>query len=382
MQKGKAAPQRPLRVALTITELNVGGAEQSLTNLALGLNRERFEPVVISLGPPPVGDRAKLVEQLEAVKTPVHFLHLRSSGQALPGLIRLQRLYRQLQPDVVQSFLYHANVLSAIAARRVGVKAIATGVRVADPRRTRLIVERFASHHVSRIVCVSQAVAEFVARQGGFPASKIVVIPNGIDLGPFTTSPPVDLRALGVPPGRRAVVVVARLDAQKGIDWLLSMAPELLAQAPHHDLLLVGEGPQRRELEHAAKEGPFADRIHFAGFRSDIPSILAACDLLLLPSRWEGMPNAVLETMAAQRPVVATRSEGVVELLGDDADAQLVTFGEAQDFIKKALTFLCDQRAAQIWGQRNRQRVEQRFSLATMVGRYERLFEEIGASGW
>ena len=147
---------------------------------------------------------------------------------------------------------------------------------------------------------MSQAVADFSAARLGLPAEKLVVIPNGIDLDKYPARQPADLRAFGIAAGRRAVTFVGRLEPQKGVEWLIETAPLWLAKLPDCDLLLVGEGPLRASLEAAARAAGIADRVHFAGWRADVPEILAASDLLVLPSVWEGMPNVVLEAMASR----------------------------------------------------------------------------------
>ena len=119
-----------------------------------------------------------------------------------------------------------------------------------------------------------------------------------------------------MPAGRDVVTCIGRLDRQKGLDWLLETAAIWLPQLPRCDLLLVGQGPERRKLEAQCRGLGIGDRVHFAGWRPDVAEILAASRLLVLPSAWEGMPNVVLEAMAAGLPVVATDVEGVRELLG------------------------------------------------------------------
>ncbi len=118
-------------------------------------------------------------------------------------------------------------------------------------------------------------------------------------------------------------------------EWLIETAGAWLASLPDCDLLLVGTGPLQGRLESACRAAGIADRVHFAGWRSDVPEILAASELLVLPSVWEGMPNVVLEAMASRRPVVATDVEGVRELLGPLAARQLVRYGDTQDLIDK-----------------------------------------------
>src|SRR5439155_4746020 len=110
--------------------------------------------------------------------------------------------------------------------------------------------------------------------------------------------PPRSLSELGVPYGRRVMLFVGRLDRQKGLDLFFQELPAIFRELPDHDLLLIGNGPQAAALQHCARRLRVQDRVHFGGWRNDVPSIMAAADLLVLPSRWEGMPNVVLEAMA------------------------------------------------------------------------------------
>ena len=149
----------------------------------------------------------------------------------------------------------------------------------------------------------------------GLPPQKFLVIPNGIDASRYPARL-ADLRTFGISPGRRAVVFVGRLESQKGVRWLIETAPLWLAKLPDCDLLMVGDGPLRASLEVAVQTAGVGDRVFFAGWRPDVHEILAASNLLVLPSAWEGMPNVVLEAMATRLPVIASDVEGVRELLG------------------------------------------------------------------
>jgi glycosyltransferase involved in cell wall biosynthesis len=188
---------------------------------------------------------------------------------------------------------------------------------------------------------------------------------------------PLDLTMLGLPPRRKAIVFIGRLHVQKDLHELIAVAPELLAKLPNHDLVIVGEGPQRSALERLSGELGIGDRVHFVGWRADVPEILAAAEMLILPSRWEGMPNVVLEAMAAGKPVVATTAEGVVELLGERAAEQSVAVGKMQDFAARVLQFAQSPQLATDLGRANRERVLHEFSLQQMAGKYERLFSSL-----
>ena len=372
-----SSQNEPLRLALAITELQFGGAERALVNLATGLDRRQFEPMVYSLGPRPSGDRAALVERLEHADIETHFLDVTSRWQFLTAVRRLRRLLATQMPDILQTFLFHANVVGAIAGRRAGVKSIVAGIRVAEPNHWRLRVERMALRRAAQIVCVSRSVADYSQSEGNLPAGKLLVIPNGIDLSEDLSTAKADLPALGITPARCVIACVGRLEEQKGVDWLLELAPHILTALPQHDLLLVGDGDQRGNLEALARERKIADRVHFAGWRADVAAILQSSDLLVLPSRWEGMPNVLLEAMAAGLPVVATQVSGVEELLGPNDSQQTASVGDGDAFSERVITIASDQNLSASLGEKNRQRVEEHFSLQNMVSAFESLYRKL-----
>ena len=363
-----------IRVALVITELNVGGAERCLVNLATGLDRTRFAPAVYSLAPRPAGDRDGLVRSLDAAGVPTQFLGATSVRHAFSAARRLRALLGQQQPHLVQSFLFHANVVATLAVQALPGICLVTGIRVADPTRWRQWLERWVSRRVQSIVCVSRSVADFCQQEAGLSPEKLVVIPNGIETSAYPASSPAPLAALGIQPDRQSIACVARLHPQKGVDWLLSFSRRWLDQLPRHDLLLVGDGPQRQALQQLAVSLGIEARVHFAGWRPDVPQILAASALLVLPSRWEGMPNVLLEAMATALPVVAVRTQGVEELLGPLAESQSVALGDRDGFVAKLVRVGQDAVEAAELGRRNRERVIQHFSLSAMVAAYERLY--------
>ena len=283
-------------------------------------------------------------------------------------------------PQIVQTFLFHANVLGRIAARRARVKCVVSGIRVAErASHWHLWLDRLTEGWVDRYVCVSQPVADFSRTRGGLPAEKLVIIPNGVDLDRFPARQAADLAALGVPAGRRIVSFVGRLQRQKGVEWLIDSAGAWLAKLPDCDLLLVGTGPLQSRLEAACRAADLADRVHFAGWRSDVPEILAASELLVLPSAWEGMPNVVLEAMASGRPLVATDVEGVRELLGPLAARQVVRYGDTRELADRIIALVSDPAGATALGVENRRRAEEHFPISRTISAYEDLWTSLVA---
>jgi len=365
------------RIALCITDLEVGGAERSLVELATRLDRNRFAPVVYCLGPRPA-ESPSCVRPLEEAGIDVRCLGARRTWEFFPLLRRLQRLLVDQSPDLIQTFLFHANIVGRIAARRAGVRRVVSGIRVAErDHRWHLWTDRFTARLVDRYVCVSRAVARFSSTHAGLPEQRLTVIPNGIDAAQYRGEPAADLQACGIEPGRRVVTCVGRLDRQKGVRWLLQMAPHWLERLPDCDLLLVGKGPLREPLERFCRSQGISDRVHFAGWRPDVPEILAASHLLVLPSKWEGMPNMVLEAMASRLPVLATDVEGVREILGPATDAQTVPYGDSEAFIEEICRLMSDPSAAAELGESNRLRAEREFTYEHMVTSYQGLWDTL-----
>ena len=364
-------------VALCITDLNVGGAENCLVELATRLDRNRFRPVVYCLSPAPLPGETTLVPALQSAGVEVECLGARGTADFLAVVARLAHMLAGRKTQVLQSLLFHANIMGRIAAWRAGVPRVVCGIRVAQRHAAwRLWLDRMTHRMVDRYVCVSQSVASFTAGAAGLPADKLVVIPNGIDTSRFNDVQPADPANLGVA-GRRLVTFIGRLEAQKGIARLLTTASDWLRRLPDCDLLLVGKGPLETALRRQCHEMGIAQRVHFAGWRPDIPAILAASSLVALSSAWEGMPNVVLEAMASGLPVVATQVEGVCELLGPGFQEQSWPYGKWQDFSDSVVRILSDRDVAVRLGRENRRRAEQYFTIERMVESYQDLWEQL-----
>jgi glycosyltransferase involved in cell wall biosynthesis len=370
-------PRRPIRLALVITELAVGGAERNLVRLATGLSRSEFDVRVFSLKTAPLAPRNELVEALQAAGVPVQFLNARAAWQVPLATRRLAAEFKAWRPDVVQSFLFHANMVSTWACQLAGKPKLVWGLRVADPNPRRQWLERRFIDRADTVVCVSQSVKDFALEKLAIDEGKLLVIPNGIDVETYKAALPIPLEELGVASGRRMLLCVGRLHEQKGYDWLLSFAPQLLAQLPEHDLVFVGEGPQRRRLEALATASGVGERIHFTGFRNDTPRCIAAADILLLPSRWEGMPNVVLEAMACGRPVVAAASHGVAEALGKADQYQLLSFQRADDFRRNVVAIATDNSLGFALGAANQTRALASFSQTAMLASFRQLYRSL-----
>lgn len=359
----------PTRIAFCITDLDPGGAERALVELVTRLDRTRWLPAVYALSGP-----GALTDELQAAGIAVTCLGARRPRD-LAVVCRLARALRGFRPALLQTFLFHANIAGRLAGWLAGVPHIISGIRVAERRTsTHLWLDRATNWMVDRNVCVSTAVAEFSHRAAHLRPDKTVVIANGVDVARFEAAAPADLTPFGVPQGSRVLIAVGRLDPQKGLQYLIEAMSGLATREPDLHLLLVGEGPQRTQIETWIHERSLSGRVHLAGWRKDVPELLQAAWCLVLPSLWEGMPNVVLEAMAAGLPVVATRVEGTDELVLDGETGLLVASRSASQ-IESAIAALGNEFGrAQRLGQNGQNRVKSLFSWEKMVSDYAHLY--------
>ncbi len=366
-------PDRPARVTLAITDLDVGGAERALVALAAGLDRRRWLPSVACLGP-----EGALASPLRAAGIEVACLDA-DRRKPVRAVARLAASFRRSRPEIVQSFLFHANVAARLAAPMAGRPWVVGGLRVAErQRRWHLTLDRLTSRLGVGSACVSEGVLRFARDEGRIDPERLTVIPNGVDPAPFDAAVPADRAALGVPAGATLALYVGRLDPQKGVPFLLDAAGRVAAADPAWHLAIAGDGPERAALVAlAATIPPLAERLHWLGRRDDVPALLKAADLLVLPSLWEGMPNVVLEAMAARRAVVATEVEGTEDLVLPGRSGWLVPPGDPAALANALRDAASDPARLRRHGEAGRARVEARFTPKRVVDAYERLWAGI-----
>lgn len=371
------AEAAPVPIAFCITELDRGGAERALSQLVLGLNRDEWSPRVFCLGP-----RGHFADVIEAGGVMVECFDA-SGLLSLPRvLLRLTLALRRFRPRILQTFLFHANIVGRVAGRLARVPRIVSGIRVAE-RRSRWFgrVDRWTNGLVDHNVCVSQGVADFAATQTGLSRRKLSVIPNGVEFETFAAAAPSDLTPFGVPVGSPVCITVGRLEEQKGIDVLLDAAVRVQAAHPNCHFLIVGDGRDRVSLQARAVELGQAATTHFTGLRADVPSLLAAATLFVLPSRWEGMANALLEAMASGLPVVATAVEGSTELVRSGETGLLVPAGTSVELATAICSVLAAPSHSRKMALVAQGIVKSDYTTDASVRAYCRLYEQLGVRG-
>lgn len=366
----------PQRISFLITELDHGGAERALVRIATGLDRGRWEPRVISLS-----DRGPLADPLEQAGVPVTALgagRVRSPRGIWRATVGLSRCLKEQQPAVLQTFLFHANIAGRLAARRARVPAVVSGIRVAEKRgRWRLLADRWTDGFVDRHVCVSQSVADFSVNKSGLPRSKVAVIPNGVEFQRFATAEPADLSQFKIPPTARTILSVGRLDPQKNPIGLLRSFSTIADSHRDAHLLYVGHGPLEATLKAAIAETGLGGRVHIAGWQADVPAIMRACDLFVLASNWEGMPNVLLEAGAASIPVISTRVEGAGEIITSVDSGVLVGISQESELAAAMSECLADPQAAKQRAVQLQHIISERFTWDSVVSAYSDLYESL-----
>jgi len=368
-----------MRIDLLTTELNVGGAEKCVANLARFLDARGHDVRVISLMPRPEVGRDSLARFIEDLSIPVKYLGVESKWQIWQLTKSLQKLIYEKPPDIVQSFLFHANALASMVYPHSKIPIIG-GERVADPRRFRSWITKAAATRMERVICVSQSVALHCEHREGIPREKLVVIPNGIDIEnvtPVVEQASFAQRQLGLSPDAQCLLFVGRMDLQKGVDGLIENADRILNRLPNFHLILVGEGPLRTALQTRASTLRNDARIHFVGQQLNVLDWMRSSRILLLPTRFEGMPNVILEAMAVGISVATTRAHGVAEVLGPVADQQCVLIDAWDDWVELVLRLATDHDLACRLGTANRKRCEELFDLDKQLLQYEQIYTEI-----
>jgi glycosyltransferase involved in cell wall biosynthesis len=364
-----AWPEQPVPVCLVITDLDVGGAERALVSLATGLDRRRWRPNVVNLSEP-----GALVEPLEAAGIRVESLGV-DRRRPLHAVAKLTSALRRSKPRLVQSFLFHANLASKLAGPFCGHPWIVGGLRVAErQKRWHLTLDRLTSRLSTGSVCVSEGVRRFSLEAGKLEADRLIVIPNGVDPRAIDRSQPLDGSTLNIPPDAFLTLYVGRLDPQKGLNFLLEAAAKIFEVRPDWHLVLAGDGPLREPLQARTATQP---RVHWLGRRGDVPSLLKAADLLVLPSLWEGMPNVVLEAMAARLAVVGTKVEGTEDLVIPGQTGWLVPPADSGALFEALVEAASDRDRLRRFGEAGRDRVEASFTPPRVVEAYERLWARI-----
>jgi glycosyltransferase involved in cell wall biosynthesis len=367
-----------LRVLYLIDKMGTGGAQTHLEALVAGLDPHRFEVELVCLlrG----GIHADRLREREIPVTVLGLSRLYMPSGLLAFLRFIARL-RSARTDVLHTYLSAANVFGCAAARAAAVTGVISSRRDTGFGDGRLMRRALAltNRWAHRVVAVSDDIARIVGEREGLAPPRLVVIPNGIDTDRFTPGERrVAVRtALGIPPAARLVVSVSRLAFIKGIDVLVEAVPAIRAAVPDAMFLVAGDGSDQEKITRRIEALDLRGSLRLLGVHEDVPGLLAAADLFVLPSRSEGQPNAVIEAMAMGLPVVASRVGGVPEVSRHDREALLVEPERPALLAQACVDVLTTPELSKRLGHAGRHRARAEFSLATMLRRYQDMYLQV-----
>lgn len=362
------------RVLHIIDSLYLGGAQEVVLNLATcGSSRFRHEVATMH-------GHGIYWDRLRQAGVKVHSL---SPHKLLP-LYLASIPWRLLadRPDILHCHLIPSNIIAKPLGALLGVPVVINHDHTNDTRRAEsrllLALDRFSNRFASHIVAVSASCRNFLITRESIPANDVTLVPNAIDLLRF--SPAVARRdqarlELGLPASARVVAGVGRLNPQKNFALFLDVAAQLAPRFPDLHFLLAGDGPEEKMLREKAAALGIADRVTFSGYVADTRLVYLAADVLLMPSRYEGLPMTLLEAMAMGLPVVASQLDGIAEVIGDGREGFLVPSDEAALFVERTAALLQDAELSSCIAQNARAKIEASFSVERMTSAVEEIYD-------
>ncbi|MCB0195309.1 MAG: glycosyltransferase [Anaerolineae bacterium] len=366
----KSDKKIPIPIMHFITELSTGGAQMALFRLLQRINRGQFSPLVACLYN---GDGA-VAEKIRDLDIPVIDLGMKTKLQ-WGAFWRLYKLLRRTRPTILHNWLFHANLPGRLVGRCAGVPTIICSERtMAMESEWRYRLNRWTIGLVDHVVAVSANVRDFSIAHIGLPAEKVTIIYNGLP-GPTQSVPSRQQvrQKLNLPEDACVIGAVSRLDPVKGIDVLLQAMVSL------EDVLLVvvGDGPERDYLQKVANDLNVTMRVHWMGYQANVNAILPAFDIFVQPSLHEGLPNTVLEAMAARLPVVATAVGGTPELVDHGKTGLLVPSQDVAALSGAIVSLKNNPKWGLQMGQAGFDRIQQHFTVEKMVHNYETLYHQL-----
>lgn len=361
----------PVSVYQIVLRLACGGLEKVVVHLARALDPHRYRVTVCCLEEP-----GELAAELDGTAVPV--IALGKRGFDPSALSRLAARLRREQVSIVHTHNPGAHFYGVLAARRAGVPAVIHtrhGPR-ADGARSSALLRRWIWGWTDCAVGVSEDTTQLLGRSTGLGAGKLITIANGVPLPLITAADRAAVRAeFGIPEGAPTLGIVARLSPEKEHRTLLTTFARVRSAIPEVRLLVVGDGPLRETLQQQAAELAILDRVCFTGFRADVSRMLAAMDLFVLCSSFEGTSLTLLEAMGAGVPVVATAVGGTPDVLGGAENGVLVPPRDADALGRALIELLSEPDAARAMAARAQDRMKTHYGIESMTRQYESLYE-------
>jgi glycosyltransferase involved in cell wall biosynthesis len=369
-------------VVLVIDDLEYGGAQRQVVELANNMDRERFDVHVCTLS-----DYVPLGKQLRDSERRLHIV-VKKNKVDFTVVPRLARLLKSLRADIVHSYLFSADIASRLAGRLAGTKLVIGSERNANysPKRRNILAYKLTRRCVDLTIANSRAGAQFNSRTFGQPVSDYRVVYNGVDTDRFRPRNRMELRKeLGIGAEKRVIGVFASFKPQKNHAMLLQAFKKVLESFPDAQLLLVGDqlygnmmgtGDYNCKMEKLIDELGIRRQCTFLGNRSDVERIYPVCDVTALSSLYEGTSNVLLESMACGIPVVATDVCDNSYVVKEGETCFLVEVGDVEGMASRIKMLLGNNALRQEMGKKATVWVRNEFSIEQLVRKTETVYLE------
>lgn len=376
-----------MRVLVVIDSLAVGGAERSLVTVTPHLRSAGVDLHVAYLQP-----RTTLEQPLIEAGAVLHYAG--GSGGRAGNVARLRRVMKEIRPDIVHTTLFESDFAGRVAAKLEGLPIVSSFVSEAygpehlnnpEYRRWKVRGAHIADIATARLAdafhAVSASTGDLMRQRLRVPNHTIVVVPRGRDpktLG--VRSPERAARArqsFGVEPGRPLILAAARHFHMKGLDILLRAFPLVLEAVPEATLLIAGrEGPATPDLLRLIETGGVGDGVVVMGYRSDVPDLMTAADVFVLPSRAEGSPGVLIEALGLEAPTVASDIPSVREIAGGDPPVAVLSPLESiEDMARGIVNVIEDPGAARAMARAGRQRFLDSYTIEAVARQMKDFYE-------
>lgn len=362
------------RVLHIIDSLDLGGAQEVVLNLATCGSPHFVHEVATMHGHGIYRNRLMQAGITVHSLSPHKFLPFYLAS--IPWRLALDR------PDILHCHLIPSNIIAKPLAALLGVPVVINHDHTNDTRRAEsrflLALDHFSNRFASHIIAVSASCRDFLIARESIRPRDVTLVPNAIDLRRF--SPAASGRdharsELGLPATARVVAGVGRLNPQKNFSLFLDIAAQLAPRFPDLHFLLAGDGPEERMLREKAAALGISNRVTFSGYVADTRLVYLAADVLLMPSRYEGLPMTLLEAMAMGLPVVASQLDGIAEVIGDGYEGFLVPSHDAALFAERTASLLEDSALSSLIAKNARAKIEAHFSVERMTSAVEEIYQ-------
>lgn len=349
--------------------LVAGGAETYALTIASGLDGSKYRALMCGI------DQGGALEGEITRRGIAWFVMHRRQGIDWWLMWRMFKLFRREHVDVIHTHHFNQLFYSLPAAKLLGIRIIHTehSIEAYKQRHLRWAL-RWMSALCHKVTAIGADGEQVLSRKVGIPAKRLTVIRAAVDFARFEVDAASARAAMGLSPEHRVAVIIARLYPEKNHRLLLTAFRKIASEMPEARLLVVGDGIERERIEHHVEQLQLGEQVQLLGVRRDIPQILAASDVFVLCSDREGLPIAVLEAMAASRPVVATRVGDLPLVVKDGETGLLVNACDPEGLAGAIGTLLRDPERARQLGAKGRQLVQAQYNLESMLQEHQKLY--------